>query len=197
MSKKGITLIEILVASAVFMTLMGLVVGSFIALTNAKSLSVRMRNSQEKLRVSLDMISRLSRQASDVNIVVAGGEQRLILTNNPTDGQSIETGAQFIIEAPNSAGLSNLYYLECSGLADCSNSFSTRSKTLGQNLLGGASSDVKLIVGGSNGSTFKRTFVDNIPYLDVILNSSTGSQTKSDYSDSLYLETGVVIGESY
>jgi type II secretory pathway pseudopilin PulG len=189
MNKKGMTLIEVLVASTVFMILISLVVGSFISFSNMKSLSTKMRNSQEKLRVALDMISRNSRQASDVNIITTNGEKRLVLMNTDTDG-NIETGSQFIIEAPDANGLSNLYYLECSSTA-CNN-FSTLSKTTGQNLLGG---DIKLIYATSG---FSRSFaVSSSPYLDIILNGSNGSSSNNYYNDNFSIETGVVIGESY
>ncbi len=188
MKKRGITLVEIIVATGIFMILISLAVGAFITFSNAKSLSVKMRNSQEKVRVALDMMTKLSQQASEVRIVSVNNEQRLVLTNEATGEGGSSTAAQFIIGAPDAtSGLSELYYLECS--SSCGG-FESVSASTGQKLLGG---ELKL----SSASGFSRKLVNNLPYLDIKLNGSTGSQTKVYYSDSFSVETGVIIRESY
>jgi type II secretory pathway pseudopilin PulG len=75
--KKGISLIELVVAMAIFMIISTIAVGTFVTAIRMKTLTSTMKESQQKIRIALEMITRLSRQANEVNI--QNNERDLVL----------------------------------------------------------------------------------------------------------------------
>lgn len=82
MRKKGMTLVEVTVAMAIFVTITTLVVGAFVTVTRMKSLTSVMRESQQKIRVANEMVTRLSRQANAVTVADGGKTLNLYFANN-------------------------------------------------------------------------------------------------------------------
>lgn len=66
--KKGYTIIELIVSMAIFMVAVSLVVGAFATVVRLKTLSSNMKESQQKIRIALEMVTRLSRQAEVVKV---------------------------------------------------------------------------------------------------------------------------------
>lgn len=113
--KKGITLVELIVAMAIFATVATMAVGSFVTVSRMMTLTNNMKNTQQKLRVAIEMISRLARQAPVV-----------LVYKDATDGSS---RAEMFFSLPGEAPLAaskfeikdiggdpdthSLYYAEC------------------------------------------------------------------------------------
>ena len=83
--KKGFSLLEVVVAMGIFTIIATLVVGAFVMISQMRVLVSITRENQQKTRVAMEMITRLSRQADKVFIQDEG--KTLILrfnTDNPT-----------------------------------------------------------------------------------------------------------------
>jgi len=107
--KKGFSLLEVVVAMGIFTIIATLVVGAFVMISQMRVLVSITRENQQKTRVAMEMITRLSRQADKVFIQDEG--KTLILrfnTDNPT--RAMESRFQI---GPNG----ELFYGECSGPA--------------------------------------------------------------------------------
>lgn len=68
MNKKGTTLIEVVVAMGIFAILATIIVGAFVLILNMKALTSTMKEAQQKLRMAIELTSRLSRQAKRVSV---------------------------------------------------------------------------------------------------------------------------------
>lgn len=73
--KKGMTLIELMVAMAIFSIVLVIAVGSFIQMNNLRALAMNARESQQKLRMAIEVMSRYSRQADRVIVAEEQGDQ--------------------------------------------------------------------------------------------------------------------------
>jgi len=116
--KRGMTLIELMVAMAIFSVVTTMAVGAFVTVSRMQILTNNMKNTQQKLRVAIEMVSRLARQAQVVLVVnnVDGGntisstvEMYFGLDENTKVPQS---ASRFVIKDYDGSGLS-LYYSEC------------------------------------------------------------------------------------
>lgn len=87
MRKKGMTILEILVAMSIFLMIATMAVGAFVSVLRTKSLVTNMRESQQKARTASEMVTRLSRQASKVEINDNG--KTLKLTFNSVDAANV------------------------------------------------------------------------------------------------------------
>jgi prepilin-type N-terminal cleavage/methylation domain-containing protein len=78
MSKRGVTLVEIMVSMGLFAVLASIIVGAFVMTLNMKTLVTNMKESQQKTRMALEILSRLARQANRVEVfdLAAGGGVR-------------------------------------------------------------------------------------------------------------------------
>jgi prepilin-type N-terminal cleavage/methylation domain-containing protein len=64
--RKGMTLVELMVSMSVFSVVLLVAVGAFINMNNMRALALSARESQQKLRMGMELISRYSRQAEEV-----------------------------------------------------------------------------------------------------------------------------------
>lgn len=134
--KKGVTLIELVVAMGIFSIIATLVVGAFVLILNMKSLTSNMRESQQKLRMAIELTSRLSRQAEVA--MVSSGNKTLTLYQ----GGETPSATRFIIDANGS-----LYQEDCltvdSSAEDCTTTGWSNHKIdlLGGNILLDSSSN--------------------------------------------------------
>jgi prepilin-type N-terminal cleavage/methylation domain-containing protein len=110
--KKGFSLIELVVAMGIFAVISTLVVGAFVTVTRMKALTSTMNENQQKTRIVIEMITRLSRQAEKV-VVSPAPEGKIIdlyfNTENPIETQ----GVRFQIKD------NDLLYSDCSGSLNC------------------------------------------------------------------------------
>ena len=118
--KRGVTLIELVVATAIFAVVTTMAVGAFVTVSRMQTLTNNMKNTQQKLRVAIEMVSRLARQAQVVlvvnnNDVISGDtitstvDMYFGLDENTKVPQS---ASRFEIKDYDGSGLS-LYYSEC------------------------------------------------------------------------------------
>lgn len=96
-NKKGFTLVELMVSSGIFVIVISLAVSGFLLISKMKILSTNMVESQQKVRIALEMISRLSFQAQKMQLSAfdASADQTLELYFN-TKNDNV-TGARFVI----------------------------------------------------------------------------------------------------
>lgn len=65
-NQRGFTLVELIVAMAIFLVVVTLAVGAFVTVSRMKSLTSTAKEVQQKTRIATEMITRLSRQADKV-----------------------------------------------------------------------------------------------------------------------------------
>lgn len=173
MKRRGMSLIELMVAMTIFIIVMTLAVGAFLAISKIKTIGINMKESQQKVRIATEMVSRLSRQAETVSI--EGKTLKLIFTTNPTTKYQ----SKFYIEA---TGLS---YSEClydSAHDKCSG---TESKI---NLLANTGNSVTIDEATSSFS--KRMAAE--PILGIKINGKVN--TKAVYGeDTFAIDTSVIL----
>lgn len=104
MRKKGLTLIELIVAMTIFVTVMTLCIGGFVAISKARALIGSMKETQQKVRVANEMIIRYAKQA-----------EQIVAVNNKTielyfDVTGAETAKKFAVS---SEPENDLLYYEC------------------------------------------------------------------------------------
>jgi Tfp pilus assembly protein PilW len=173
MRKKGFTIFELMVSMTIFITFSTVVIGAFVSMTRLKSLSGTMRESQQKIRVSMEMISRLARQTDEI-ILPTANEARMYFDDNGT-----RTASKFVIDNTNRT----IYYYECSQI---SANYCTQwnNGNPGTDLFGG-----RIQV---NSGSFVRsgTFP---PTFDVLLTLSTPAGSSIFYTDSFTLDTTTIL----
>lgn len=79
--KKGVSLIEVMIAMGIFSAISAMTIAIFISMLNMKTMSSNMKESQQKLRISLEMVTRLSRQANRIVVRDNNREVELFYTN--------------------------------------------------------------------------------------------------------------------
>ncbi len=75
--KKGITLIELVVSMGIFVIVITIAVGAFVTVSRMRYLTSIMRENQQKTRIAIEMIARLSRQAEKAVTTLDGKELEL------------------------------------------------------------------------------------------------------------------------
>lgn len=173
MIKKGVTLVELLVAMAIFLIIVTIVVGAFTSVSRMKALTSTMKESQQKTRIALEMITRLSRQAEKVVVSNNGKIVDLYFNIEETDATNI-LGSRFEISG------SELLYGECSGSLTCAQNITDR-----KNLYEG-------ITLNSANSSFEKTGTIP-PTLNVILVGNIGDGSSTYFSDELTIDTTVIL----
>ena len=83
MIKKGFTLIELVVAMTIFITVMTLAIGGFITILRSRMIIGNMKDSQQKIRVVSESISRFAKEAEYVQIPTGAGR------SIPIDGDTL------------------------------------------------------------------------------------------------------------
>ena len=137
--KKGMTLIELMVAMTIFSVILLVAVGAFISMNNLRAVALNAKESQQKLRMAIEMISRYSRQAEKI---IMSGENDANYGYSDVEmffnlGKPTSYGEKFSVDR--TSGNQALLYYECTplnALYECTNGWGTPT-----NLLGG---DVKL-----------------------------------------------------
>jgi prepilin-type N-terminal cleavage/methylation domain-containing protein len=221
--KQGFTLIELIVAMAIFTTVISLAIGSFITIMNLEALGTNVSNSQQKVRVAMEQISRLARQATNVNVTNSvNGSDRTVqfyfLNQTP------QTAMEFTFYAPNNwaaaggslTGGGTLYVYNCAagdvavtnGNPSCSGDSNwTTNATLpsistgAMDLLGGINNNniLKLYDGEYDTETQSVTnafaLLPNLPpTLSITMNGKLPSASASNFfNNSMVINTEVVM----
>lgn len=138
MTKKGMTLIELMVAMTIFITVMTLAIGGFIAISRSRILIGNMKDSQQKIRIANEMIVRYAKQAEYIAIP-SSNELQLYFD---IDTGKVHSAKKFAVTGT-APGPYDLQYFECQdtpvGPSSC-----TSWGTSGTSLLGGATSGITL-----------------------------------------------------
>lgn len=85
-TRKGVTLTEVVVSMAIFLTITTLIMGAFLAVVRVRSLTGNMRDSQQKIRFAVEKISRLTRQAREVKRVEGPDKQGISILYRSSEG---------------------------------------------------------------------------------------------------------------
>jgi prepilin-type N-terminal cleavage/methylation domain-containing protein len=119
MRKKGITLVEVMVSMGLFAVLASIIVGAFILILNMKTLVSGMKESQQKTRMALELVSRLARQAN--RVVVSNYSNTSLAQGNivdfyfPSATPATPPSTRFTIGSMVSGGKITLYSKDCIG----------------------------------------------------------------------------------
>jgi len=152
--KKGSTLLELVVAMGIFTVISSLAIGAFVTVSRMKAMTTAIRESQQKLRLASENITRLSKQADVVTISGGGTDLQLFETNGDDPH-----GTRFKIE-----GNQLLYSRECASILTtptvyCESDGNWEGTT---NIL---SENLKIVSGN-----FEKTGANGLPELTVTLN---------------------------
>jgi type II secretory pathway pseudopilin PulG len=174
--KKGISLIEVVVAMGIFATIATLTIGAFVSVSKMKSLTSLMNETQQKTRIAMEMISRLSRQAEKVITYPDGSRIDLYFD---IESESV-SAASFRIEG------TDLRFYNCTTVTE----LECTSWEAGQSLYSG----INIVL---NDPTRQSGFVKEAsdpPVLRVDLYGEVaGASSSLYYSDSLNLNTSVIL----
>lgn len=183
LNKRGYSLVELVVAMGIFIVVTTLAIGAFVAVSRTKALTSTIKESQQKTRIALEMITRLARQAEKVIISDNGDTLELYFEIKSTSPY----GARFRIDN------NGLYYDECQGALNCSNTDSDTSNDWKNetNLYSG----INLI--NDPLSLKDSMFVKGAtvpPTLDVKIYGQIESQTNNPYyEDEINLDTKIIL----
>lgn len=173
MKKRGVTLIELIVAMTIFLVIITIAVGAFVTVSRMKALTSTMKESQQKTRIALEMISRLSRQAQKIVVKDSGDTLELYFDIKSTH----PTGVRFkIID-------SGLEYGTCSGSLNCISWEDQKNIYEGVILLNEGDRDSKFIKVGSVPPTLSIELYGKIGNID----------TNVYYSDEININTTIIL----
>ena len=184
-SKKGTTLVELIVAMAIFTVVSSLAISSFITVMRMKELGTNMKNSQQKARVALEQITRLARQADKVEITTSGGNYALKLYFLASTTKS---AVKFSFYSTNWANATNpngtIYYYPCPSIVNNACSDATgdwNDYSAGQDLFGGQG-----ILKLYNATVVNKFEIDDVlpPTLNISINGKIpGGSNNAFFSD--------------
>ncbi|MDD5693269.1 MAG: prepilin-type N-terminal cleavage/methylation domain-containing protein [Patescibacteria group bacterium] len=195
-NKKGFTLVELMVAMSIFVIVTTLAVGGFVAVNNLKALAMTQKETQQKIRISLELLTRYAKQAEFVKVSsttaydesatakgVSGNivEFYFNLSNYDNNGnielvKNYRRGVKFEIAGP------ELKYYECTTLVISGPIPSCSAWRGGNNILG---SEIKLrssatFAGAQNPqNTTESRFTMNKEATDLINSPATDQDTFS------------------
>jgi prepilin-type N-terminal cleavage/methylation domain-containing protein len=109
MKRRGMTLIELMVAMTIFVTVMTLAIGGFIAISRSRILVGNMKDSQQKIRIANEMIIRYAKQAEYVKLADQGGS----LLELYFDSGTVNASAKKFLVSEIETGKYDLVYSEC------------------------------------------------------------------------------------
>lgn len=116
MIKRGMTLIELIVAITLFVTVITIVIGSFASVSRTKMLIASMKESQQKVRLVTEMLTRYGKEAFYVDVSSDGKEVNYWFKENNSSTGSVEVIAKrFRVSNSGVSGKANssLKYYTC------------------------------------------------------------------------------------
>jgi prepilin-type N-terminal cleavage/methylation domain-containing protein len=170
-SKSGFSIIELVVAMAIFLVVITLAVGAFVSVSRMKALTSTMKEAQQKTRIVLEKITRLARQAEKIKVTNSGNTV-VLYYNLKTSPYAY----RFQITDDN-----KLLQSECSGSIECTTWSASTELYEGITLLNDsdAGKDSKFVVLGSIPPTLsvdlygKISNAHNNPYYSNEINLNT------------------------
>jgi prepilin-type N-terminal cleavage/methylation domain-containing protein len=182
--KRGVTLIELVVSMAIFLVVSTLAIGAFVTATRMRSMTGNMRESQQKMRVSYETITRLARQANKV--VVSSNKKTLELYFNTKTGPI--TAARFSFEPGTDGNITIKYYDGCGSLNAALVSCSSWNTPI--DMLGGS----VYLDPASGATSFTKVAGSLYPTLKLHLEGRIGKLNGSVYfSDKITVDTTVLL----
>jgi prepilin-type N-terminal cleavage/methylation domain-containing protein len=174
-TKNGFTLVELIVAMGIFLVVITLAVGAFVAVSRLKALTSTMKEVQQKTRIAIEMISRLSRQANKVIVSYDKIDDKKILElyfnlNN----ENPDYGNRFVIQDE------ELLMYECATVGTTCSDWGTGNSILGESVALNASD-----------SSFEKT--GTIPPILKIRINGVIDFSSPYYSDEMVIDTDVIL----
>ncbi len=191
-TKKGITLVELLVSMTIFVIVTTLSVSAFMTTLQMKAMGSNMKNSQQKIRIALETVTRLSRQADKVEAQDNGKTLKLYFSS-----LSPKSAYKFVFYDPASSD-GSLYLYKCVTVVEASGSCSDANwnnadpRSYAQDLFGGLN-NLKLTnsVEGVNSFVLEGGLP---PTLDININGKIPTSSgKAFYNDSIKINTEVFL----
>ena len=114
--KKGMTLVELLVAMTIFTTATTIAIGSFVAVSRIRMVTLNMKETQQKVRITLEMINRYARQADRVSVRPGelGEADKRVYMIFKESSLTERYGASFLI-GTDGDNKGKIIYFNCSG----------------------------------------------------------------------------------
>lgn len=196
-NKPGMTIVELLVAMGIFTIVTTLAVGSFVAITRMRMFALNLKESQQKVRIITEMISRYAKQADAVT--VSSDEKKVdmyfkldtVNESNPEDRQAY--ASSFEIYEKNGSYL--MRYNECTPTPTELECLSSPAIGEGVDLFTGK---MKLDPGSGfdiNNNGILKNSADPLeempatkPSMDIVLISQLNDKTTMPYYNSDYFE---------
>jgi prepilin-type N-terminal cleavage/methylation domain-containing protein len=177
--KRGVTLIELVVAMAIFTTLSVLIISAFVTILNMKAITANNRETQQKLRVAVEQITRTARLANTISSNTSGTTKTLTLTFADANTKPVK----FVIKS--TADGYKLYSNDCSVGANltCTTWNSDNDLLKGTMQL---SADSDLTVDNNAGPK-------NRGLLNIFLHGTVSGGKTAYYKDDLVLKTSVIL----
>lgn len=190
MNKKGSSIIELVVAMGIFMVVATIAVGAFVTVSRMKAMTNTMKESQQKLRIAVELVTRLSRQANKVTVTgTAPDTQTLNLYFAGTNPSATRFQLKTDVLTLSDGSSKNVYKLF---MTDCTALSGLNCATWGQeiDLLGGT-----IYLDRTGG--FAKKITESAPYLDIVFNGKITDMPQNPnnpyYNDTLSLKTSVIL----
>lgn len=182
MKKKGLTLIELIVAMTLFVVVATLAIGGFVSITKVKILVSSMKNSQQKIRIANEMITRYAKQAEAISLDPSGNWIEMYFDVGDTN----DSARKFVLSGSSSYDL--LYY-ECASASltqtTCSN-WGTGTSLLGSSVGSGGTVSI------ANSGIFSLNA--NYPsVLNVMMTVQSAMPNFSYFNNSITIENAVIM----
>jgi len=189
MEKRGMTLIELMVAVSIFIIVMTLAIGGFIAISRSRILIGNQKDTQQKVRIADEMIVRYSKQANYVKLASDGSSLELYFDIS----SSQPTAKKFSLKAL-TIDTYDLIYSECNNVVAGTLVCPNNTWTSEASLLGGDNNSLFLkkpaVV--PDGKTFKLNGV--LPaVLEVTLEIHNQVPGYETLSDAMTVENAIIL----
>lgn len=177
MKKRGMTLIELMVAMSIFVIVMTLAIGGYVSISRTRILMGNMKDSQQKVRIANEMIIRYARQAEYIKLANDGSSLELYFD---VDTGETPSAKKFQRSRISNTDPYDLLFYECTDSSPVARACSNWG--LGTSLLGGSSGNISLMNPETNPNIFQLDGVlPSVLKLKLMIASTVpGNSTLSD-----------------
>lgn len=192
--KRGMTIIELIVAITLFVTVITLVLGSFVSISRTKLLVGSMKESQNKIRLISEMITRFGKEADKAKVYDNGSSVDFWFYKKNSAGvtQSV-TAKKFVLSAE---GESLVYYNCQTNAGTITNPVFNNTDCAKEELLNVTDLGYKYKVLDRTGANTYNIFSKRNtipPTLDVNLKLLNITTTNSHFNDSIELSNIIIL----
>jgi len=204
-NKQGMTIIELIVAMGIFTIVTTLAVGSFVAISRMRMFALNLKESQQKVRIMTEMISRYARQADIVTVSDDNKKVDMYFKLDtfdatvPADRQAYASS----FELYNSGGNYLMRYYECTPTTTSKYCLGTLTAADGVDLFSGKmklSADSGFAINSNqilkdDKNDLTEEMPASKPSMDIVLKSNLNDKTTTPYYNSDYfaISTKVVL----